>query len=51
MGRLPTVGTAPAFTLTNQNGERVALADSTGTVRAVTFIYATCKDTCPTLTA
>jgi protein SCO1/2 len=50
-GRLPVIGTAPDFALTNQDGARVSLADSAGTVRAVTFIYATCKDTCPTLTA
>lgn len=50
-GRLPTVGTAPGFVLTNQAGDRVALADLHGKVLAVTFIYATCKDTCPLLTA
>ena len=50
-GRLPVIGPAPDFVLTNQDGERVSLADSSGTVRAVTFIYATCKDTCPLLTA
>ena len=49
--RLPVVGAAPDFALTNQNGERMALADLQGRVAAVTFIYATCKDTCPTLTA
>ncbi|MEK6245070.1 MAG: SCO family protein [Pseudomonadota bacterium] len=50
-GRLPTVGAAPEFALTNQSGNRVALADLRGKVLAVTFIYATCKDTCPVLTA
>jgi protein SCO1/2 len=50
-GRLPVIGAAPDFMLTNQDGARISLADSSGTVRAVTFIYATCKDTCPTLTA
>ena len=50
-GRLPTVGAAPEFVLTNQSGDRVALADQRGKVLAVTFIYATCKDTCPILTA
>ena len=50
-GRLPTVGVAPAFTLTDQSGKRNALADHQGKVLAVTFIYATCKDTCPILTA
>jgi protein SCO1/2 len=50
-GRLPTVGPAPAFALTDQSGKRVALSDLHGKVTAVTFIYATCKDTCPILTA
>ena len=50
-GRLPTVGPAPGFALTTQSGERLALGDLRGKVLAVTFIYATCKDTCPILTA
>lgn len=50
-GRLPTVGTAPEFTLTTQSGERLALAGLRGKVLAISFIYATCKDTCPLLTA
>ena len=50
-GRLTVVGSAPGFALVDQEGAKVALADLGGTVRAVTFIYATCKDTCPTLTA
>src|SRR6267378_202763 len=50
-GRLPMIGAAPAFALTSQAGDRVALADLRGKVIAVTFIYATCKDTCPVLTA
>jgi protein SCO1/2 len=50
-GRLPTVGAAPQFTLTDQWGSRVSLADQQGKVLAVTFIYTTCKDTCPLLTA
>ena len=50
-GRLPTVGPAPQFALTSQSGERFALGDHHGKVLAVTFIYATCKDTCPLLTA
>ena len=51
VGRLPTVGPAPAFALTDQSSKRVALSDQQGKVLAVTFIYATCKDTCPILTA
>lgn len=50
-GRLPTVGQAPGFTLTTQDGGRLGLADLRGKVLALTFIYATCRDTCPLLTA
>ena len=49
--RLPTIGAAPAFALTTADGGRLALADLRGKVVAVTFIYATCTDTCPLLTA
>jgi protein SCO1/2 len=49
--RLPVVGPAPQFALTAETGKRVALADLRGKVLAVTFIYATCTDTCPLLTA
>jgi protein SCO1/2 len=49
--RLPTIGAAPAFALTTADGGRLALADLRGKVVAVTFIYATCTDTCPVLTA
>lgn len=50
-GRLPVVGQAPEFALVDQHGARKSLADLQGRVLAVTFIYATCKDTCPMLTA
>lgn len=49
--RLPVVGPAPPFALTAESGKRVALTDLRGKVLAVTFIYATCTDTCPLLTA
>ena len=49
--RLPTIGPAPAFELTADTGQRFALAGLRDKVVAVTFIYATCKDTCPLLTA
>ena len=48
---MPVVGRAPNFALTTQSGERLSLTDLRGKVLAVTFIYATCKDTCPILTA
>jgi protein SCO1/2 len=49
--RLPTIGPAPAFALTTADGAPLSLADLRGKVVAVTFIYATCTDTCPLLTS
>ena len=49
--RLSKIGPAPEFTLTNQEGKRVALKDLRGRVLAITFIFASCTDTCPLLTA
>ena len=49
--RLPTIGAAPPFALTTADGGRLALADLRGKVVAVTFIYVSCADTCPLLTA
>ena len=48
---LPRMGRAPAFTLTTQDGARLSLNELRGKVVAVTFIYASCADTCPILTA
>jgi protein SCO1/2 len=48
---LPRIGPAPDFDLTAQDGRRFSLADLRGTVAAVTFIYTSCADTCPLLTA
>jgi len=48
--RLPTIGPAPDFALTAQNGDRLALHDLRGKVVAVAFIYTSCTDTCPLLT-
>jgi protein SCO1/2 len=48
---LPRIGPAPDFTLTTQEGKRLSLSDFRGKVVAVTFIYASCADTCPLLTA
>jgi protein SCO1/2 len=47
---LPKIGPAPDFTLTNQDGKRIALKDLRGKVLAITFIFASCTDTCPLLT-
>jgi protein SCO1 len=48
--RLPTIGPAPDFALTSQDSTRVKLSDFRGKVVAVTFIFASCTDTCPLLT-
>jgi protein SCO1/2 len=48
---LPTIGPAPAFTLTAQDERRLSLADLRGKAVVLTFIYTTCVDTCPLLTA
>ena len=49
--RLPVVGPAPAFALVDQNGRQFTITDLRDKVAVVTFIYATCTDTCPLLTA
>ena len=49
--RLPVIGPAPGFALTDLSGARLSLADLRGKVLAVTFIYTSCKDTCPIVTA
>ena len=50
-GGLSKIGPAWDFTLTDQENKRVSLRDLRGTAVAVTFIYSTCADTCPLLTA
>ena len=47
---LPSIGPAPEFTLTTQDGGRLSLADLRGKVVVITFIFASCKDSCPLLT-
>lgn len=49
--RLSRIGPAPEFTLTREDGRLLALRDLRGKVVAVTFVYASCADTCPLLTA
>ena len=49
--RLPKISPAPEFTLTTQDNTRLSLGHLRGKVVAVTFIYASCADTCPLLTA
>lgn len=49
--RLSKIGPAPEFALINLEGKRLALKDLRGKVLAITFIFASCVDTCPLLTA
>ncbi len=49
--RLPRIGPAPNFHLTTQDKSQLKLSDLNGKVVAVTFIFTTCQDTCPVLTA
>ena len=49
--KLPKIRPAPEFKLTDQDGKRLALKELRGKVLAITFIYASCTDTCPLLTA
>jgi len=49
--RLSKIGPAPDFTLTTQDGHPLSLASLRGKVAVATFIYASCTDTCPLLTA
>src|SRR5262249_37422607 len=48
---LPHIGPAAEFTLTTHESKRLSLQDLRGKVVAITFIYASCADTCPLLTA
>jgi protein SCO1/2 len=49
--RLSKIGPAPEFTLTVQDGRRLSLNELRGKVVVVTFIYTSCADACPLLTA
>jgi protein SCO1/2 len=49
--RLSKIGPAPAFTLTAQDGQRLSLNELRGKVVVITFIYTSCADACPLLTA
>lgn len=49
--RLPSIGPAPEFSLATQDGKRLALSEHRGQAVVVTFIYTSCADTCPMLTA
>src|SRR5262249_50718731 len=49
--KLPIIGPAPDFALISQDGLPAGLGDFRGRVLAVTFIFTSCADTCPLLTA
>jgi len=49
--RLPVIGAAPDFTLTSQDNKAVSLHDFHGKAVAIAFIYTSCTDVCPMLTA
>jgi protein SCO1/2 len=42
--------TTPAFTLTDQSGREVSMADQRGKLVLVTFLYTNCPDVCPLIT-
>ncbi len=42
-------GMAPTFTLIDQDGRRISLEDLRGRVVVMTYIYASCRYTCPLL--
>ena len=43
----PPGARAPDFRLRDQDGKPVAMADYRGRTVVMTFVYSTCKDTCP----
>jgi protein SCO1/2 len=46
-GSLPPGVHAPEFTLTDQNGKPVSMAEYRGKPVVVTYLYTHCKETCP----
>jgi protein SCO1/2 len=46
-GAMPAGVRAPQFTLTDQNGKRVSMAEYRGKPVVVTYLYTHCKETCP----
>lgn len=51
MVRQTIEGKAPEFTLVDQSGRPLALRDLRGKVVLMTFIYSSCSDVCPLITA
>jgi protein SCO1/2 len=48
---LPSLGAAPTYSLTDQQGRPFGSADLAGRISLVDFIYTSCTDTCPLLSA
>ena len=46
-GSMPSGVRAPEFTLTDQNGKPVSMAEYRGRPVVVTYLYTHCKETCP----
>jgi protein SCO1 len=46
-GSMPSGVHAPEFTLTDQDGKRVSMAQYRGKPVVVTYLYTHCKETCP----
>jgi protein SCO1/2 len=46
-----TPQTLPDFALTNQSGQLVRVQDLRGRVTVVSFLFTTCRDVCPLMTA
>ncbi|HEX6714142.1 MAG TPA: SCO family protein [Thermoleophilaceae bacterium] len=46
-GSMPAGVHAPEFTLTDQDGKRVSMAEYRGKPVVVTYLYTHCKETCP----
>ena len=51
IGRKATQTTAPDFTLVDQNGKSFRFANARGKIVLATFVFTTCPDVCPLLTA
>jgi protein SCO1/2 len=48
---LPVIGPAPSFALVDQTGHALSLSDLRGNVLAINFVFTTCSDSCPIVTA
>jgi protein SCO1/2 len=49
-GELSPPRTTPDFTLTDQSGKQVSMADQRGKLVLLTFLYTNCPDVCPLIT-